>query len=853
MVCFNWLSHLYLACPKLGPPILVLTHIDELTSAQRSEARGDLLIEAESIRKKLLEEENQLETLFPKMLTVVEHLSNMNLPLFDEGDIFEFGNDLKETSNIELLKKKLNERCKEHIVELPKLWNSVERFIQQFSEQPFVEVSSVLENFPNADPLIILRYMHNAGRVFFFEKIEGLSSFILHRFSEITSMIKLLFHHSSQEQWDNHLSKFRVFPHHGREIRKFEYKQLVQRLLYDGVLAEALLKNLLKDSAFPFAVSRELLRSFLMIHGPIEESLHAEYLVPALALETPGDLFKTKNKLQLRLDILFGGLSIPEYVHHQISVTVLNLLQNPCYETSAQKNGVNIAHENSVTSVLHDFQKRLVKVNVSTTTKELTASWKCLIRVTEAIICQLFQSWKACRIAVRTYCSHCLFINSQEPDVQVNPSYIYFHYEPDEGKPKLKVDQCIGIQPVVCKKHSSAEVRVLAPLRIPCFQLIDNDTEKLDEYLSSLEICQASSEKAESDDEGVPPAQISARVDESEVSDSEEGYCDETSSPPLISMRLVPVQRKEFKELFTNKDKVYQMSKKRRGRALILNIKTFQPDIKHDIRHGSDIDYANLERLLKDLKFDVAKTQEELTDLSFEEILKEIQEETSREEHHRLGMFILVIMSHGSDADMLLDHHDKYFSLVAIRDCLSPRRFPAMAGKPKLIIVQACSGDRDDSGDLREIPDSAISRIPKAVKLLCEQQASSSTSSVLTSNETKELPFFLPASDDDQPPPSARPIVLNVDDFFIMKSSCESYTSIRSPTHGSWFIRLLVATFYKHACHRDIESLFKIVQKRVRKVSMSQKNDTQGGNVPTSTCTFTHGRKLYLFPGFPSR
>ncbi|XP_067934348.1 caspase-6-like [Watersipora subatra] len=176
-----------------------------------------------------------------------------------------------------------------------------------------------------------------------------------------------------------------------------------------------------------------------------------------------------------------------------------------------------------------------------------------------------------------------------------------------------------------------------------------------------------------------------------------------------------------------------------------------------------------------------------------------------------------------------------------------------MAGKPKLIIVQACSGDRFDSGDLREIPDSEIRRNPKDVKLRGEQQTSSLTSSLSAVKGTTELPSFSPGSDYDQLPLAARPVVLNVDDFFIMKSSCESYTSIRSTSHGSWFIRLLVATFYKHSCHRDIESLFKIVQQRVRKVSMSKKNNTQGGNVPTSTCTFTHGRKLYFFPGYQNR
>jgi len=45
----------------------------------------------------------------------------------------------------------------------------------------------------------------------------------------------------------------------------------------------------------------------------------------------------------------------------------------------------------------------------------------------------------------------------------------------------------------------------------------------------------------------------------------------------------------------------------------------------------------------------------------------------------------------------------------------------------------------------------------------------------------------------------------------LMCLSVAAYKAVRSGTHGSWFIRVLVATFYKHSCHRDIEQLFKIV------------------------------------------
>ena len=38
-----------------------------------------------------------------------------------------------------------------------------------------------------------------------------------------------------------------------------------------------------------------------------------------------------------------------------------------------------------------------------------------------------------------------------------------------------------------------------------------------------------------------------------------------------------------------------------------------------------------------------------------------------------------------------------------------------------------------------------------------------------------------------------------------------AYTATRSESHGSWFIRVLVATFCIHSNHKDLESLFKIV------------------------------------------
>ena len=55
-------------------------------------------------------------------------------------------------------------------------------------------------------------------------------------------------------------------------------------------------------------------------------------------------------------------------------------------------------------------------------------------------------------------------------------------------------------------------------------------------------------------------------------------------------------------------------------------------------------------------------------------------------------MFVFVIMSHGTRGDIILDRNGQPVDLMKIKDLLSPYDFPAMSGKPKLMVVQACSG-----------------------------------------------------------------------------------------------------------------------------------------------------------------
>ena len=72
-------------------------------------------------------------------------------------------------------------------------------------------------------------------------------------------------------------------------------------------------------------------------------------------------------------------------------------------------------------------------------------------------------------------------------------------------------------------------------------------------------------------------------------------------------------------------------------------------------------------------------------------MLRGIQEEITHPGHSTYGMFVLVIMTHGS-ATHLYGADGRGIEISRIYDTMSAYSFGKMAGKPKLIILQACSG-----------------------------------------------------------------------------------------------------------------------------------------------------------------
>lgn len=66
-------------------------------------------------------------------------------------------------------------------------------------------------------------------------------------------------------------------------------------------------------------------------------------------------------------------------------------------------------------------------------------------------------------------------------------------------------------------------------------------------------------------------------------------------------------------------------------------------------------------------------------------------ETTGASIHANLGMFVLAYSGHGDYGTITCDD-DIEVKLVDVYRMLSPKNFPAMKGKPKMVILDCCSG-----------------------------------------------------------------------------------------------------------------------------------------------------------------
>jgi len=81
-------------------------------------------------------------------------------------------------------------------------------------------------------------------------------------------------------------------------------------------------------------------------------------------------------------------------------------------------------------------------------------------------------------------------------------------------------------------------------------------------------------------------------------------------------------------------------------------------------------------------------------------MLSAVKSEVKKGEHKDLGCHVLVIMTHGGLNNHIYGTDLKRVKLTDVYDLLTPLNFPGMAGKPKVVILEVCSGGNHFIKDL---------------------------------------------------------------------------------------------------------------------------------------------------------
>ena len=231
-----------------------------------------------------------------------------------------------------------------------------------------------------------------------------------------------------------------------------------------------------------------------------------------------------------------------------------------------------------------------------------------------------------------------------------------------------------------------------------------------------------------------------------------------------------------------------------RGIALIINNKLFVDNPEHGRqppRHGSEEDVHQLKELFGALEFEVHISENRTK----REMLNEVDFFAYEKDHSDYDCFVLWLMSHGRSGEVF--GSDGFpLPIETIKDMLSNASCATLRGKPKLLFVQACRGDKEDEG----------------VNVVTNACGSPSV----------QMPFPCPDSpiDPTKSPSSER--IAGQTDFLTAYSTVEGYVSYRYPSIGSNFVRAVVNVFREYVAHDHLVNLLTKVIKRVSEMELAE-------------------------------
>uniref|UniRef100_A0A131XAK7 Putative caspase n=1 Tax=Hyalomma excavatum TaxID=257692 RepID=A0A131XAK7_9ACAR len=208
----------------------------------------------------------------------------------------------------------------------------------------------------------------------------------------------------------------------------------------------------------------------------------------------------------------------------------------------------------------------------------------------------------------------------------------------------------------------------------------------------------------------------------------------------------------------------YSMSRRRRGKCVIFNNRCFESHTGMSERVGTNLDADSLRDCFRYLGFETVT----YNDLSCKKT-REILELLGNQDYSNDDCFVCCFLTHG-ECDILYGTDGKF----PVDDIMKPFRgdvCPSLLGKPKLFFIQACRGDRLDSG----------------------------VKAVLDTADSPTRIYRIPTHAD----------------ILVAFSTVPGFYSWRNTMQGSWFIQALCLVLRERARVADLLSMLTVVCRRV--------------------------------------
>lgn len=222
-------------------------------------------------------------------------------------------------------------------------------------------------------------------------------------------------------------------------------------------------------------------------------------------------------------------------------------------------------------------------------------------------------------------------------------------------------------------------------------------------------------------------------------------------------------------EFFSDK---YKMDYKFRGKALIINNRTFDRRLNLGERTGTDVDAVALHQRFSEMGFE-ADVVDNLTAKDMVQVLYKAANDD--ELNLQSDCFVCAILSHGEEG--VVYGIDDKVELKILLDPFKGNNCKGLVGKPKIFFIQACQGVQFDAGV-----------------------------GVTTTDSKGDLPMEKEIQVHKIPSEA---------DFLIAYSVVPGYFSWRNSANGSWFIQALSEVLAKYWKTTDLLTMMTRVNKKV--------------------------------------